>query len=159
MGKSMEVPKKTENKATICCCCSVTQSCPTHCNPTDYSTTASLSYTIFRSLLKFMSIESVMLSIWCSAAAFSFCLQSFPASGSFPMSQLFASDDQSTGASATASVLPMNIQSWFPLELTGFISLLSKGLSRVFSKTRIGKHQLFGTPASIHDYWENHSFN
>ena len=77
------------------------------------------------------------LSWWCfltssfSAARFSFCLQSFPASGAFPMSWLFAFDDQSIGASASASVLPMNMQGWFPLGLTGLISLQSKGLSRV----------------------------
>ena len=78
---------------------------------------------------------------------FSSCLQSFPASGSFPMSQLFASGDQSIGvsASASASVLPVNIQDLFPLGLTGLISLLSKGLSGVFSRTTVRKHQFFGT--------------
>ena len=90
---------------------------------------ASLSFTISRSLLKFMSIELVMLSnhliLWCP---FSFCLQSFPESGSFPVSKLFISGGQSFGASASASVLPVNIQGWFPLGLTGLISLLSKGL-------------------------------
>ena len=70
-------------------------------------------------------------TIWSSAIPFSSCPQSFPASGSFPTSQLFASGGQSTGASASVSVLPMNIQDWFPLGLTGLISLLSKGLSRV----------------------------
>ena len=69
------------------------------------------------------------------------CLQSFPASGSFPMSQFFASDDQSIGAPTL--VLPMNIQGWFPLGLPGFISLLSKGFSRVFSSTTIRNHQFF----------------
>ena len=95
---------------------------------------ASLSFTISRNLLKFMSIESVMPSnaISCSAALFSFCLQSFPASGSFPMSQLFISCGQSIGVSASTSVLPMNIQSWFPLRLTGLISLQSKGLPPLF---------------------------
>ena len=82
--------------------------------------------------------NSCPLGQWCHptnssfAAPFSFCLQSFPASGSFPMSQLFALGSQSIGASASASVLPMNIQGWFPLGLTGWISLQSKGLSRVF---------------------------
>ena len=76
---------------------------------------------------------------------FSSCPQSFPASGSSPMSQLFASGGQSIGASASASVLPMNIQGWFPLRLTGFISLESEGLSRVFCSTTVGKHQFFGT--------------
>ena len=94
---------------------------------------ASLSFTIW-SLLKLMSIESVMLSnISSSDAIFSSCPRSFPASGSFPVSQFFASGGPSTGASASASVLPVNIQGWFPLGLTGLISLLSKGLSRVFS--------------------------
>ena len=79
---------------------------------------------------------------------FSSCLQSFPASGSLPMSQFFASGGQSVGASASASVLPMYIQDWFPLELTGWISLQSKALSRVFSNTTIQKHQFFGTQLS-----------
>ena len=92
--------------------------------------------------------NSCPLSQWCyptmssSAAPFSSCPQSFPASGSFPMSQLFPSGGQSIGASA--SVLPVNIQGWFPLGLTGLISLLSKGLSRVLSNTTIWKHQFFG---------------
>ena len=90
-------------------------------------------------------------SQWChpaispSVAPFSSCLQSFPASGSFPMSQFFASGAQSTGASA--SVLPRNIQRWFPLGLTGFISFQSKGLSRVFSSTTVWKHQFFSKNA------------
>ena len=103
------------------------------------------------------------LTILSFATLFSFCLQSFPASGSFPMSRLFASGDQSTGASASASVLPMNIQDWFPLGWAGFISLQSKGLSRGFSSTTIQKHQFFSTQTSlysltsVHDYWKNHS--
>ena len=97
---------------------------------------ASLSFTVSWSLLKLMSSESVMPSkISFSVAPFSSCLQSFPASGSFQMSQLTASGGQSIGASAPASVLPMSIQGRFPLGLTGLISLLSKGLSRVFSST------------------------
>ena len=75
----------------------------------------------------------------------SFCLHSFPASGSFLMSQLFTSCGQSIGASALASILPMNIQGWFPLEFTDLISLQSKGLPRVFSSTTIRKHQFFCT--------------
>ena len=93
------------------------------------------------------------------------CLQSFPESRSFPMSWLFASGGQSIGVSTSASVLPMNIQGWFPLWLTGLISLLSKGLSRVFSSTTVWKYQfstlsfLYGPPlTSVHDYWKNHSF-
>ena len=87
-------------------------------------------------------VELVMLSTISSfAALFSFRLQSFPASGSFPVSQLFTSGGQSIGASALASVLPINTQGWFPLGLTGLISLLSKELSRVFSNTTVWKHQ------------------
>ena len=77
----------------------------------------------------------------------SFCLQSFPASGSLPMSQFFTSGGQRIGASASASVLPVNIQGWFPLVLTGLISLMSKGLSRVFSSNTVRKHQFFSTLA------------
>ena len=103
---------------------------------------ASLSSTMCRSLLKLMSTESVMPSnhlVLCHP--FSSCLQSFPASRSFLMSWLFASGGQSIEASA--SVLLINIQGWFPLELTGLISLQSKGLSRVFSSTTVQKHQFF----------------
>ena len=88
-------------------------------------------------------------SQWChptissSVIPISSCPQSFLASGSFQMSQLFASGGQSIGVSASASVLPMNIQNWFPLEWTGWISLQSKGLSRVFSNTTVQKHQFF----------------
>ena len=92
--------------------------------------------------------------------------QSFPASGSFPLSQLFPSHSQSIGALASASVLPMNILDWFPLGWTGWISLQSKGLSRVFSNTTVQKYHslvvsfLHGpTLTSIHDYWKNHSFD
>ena len=80
------------------------------------------------------------------------CLQSFPASGSFPVSQFFKSGGQSIGVSASASVLPMNIQDWFPLGLTGLISLQFKGLSRVFSNTTVRKHQFFSAQLSL---WYN----
>jgi len=94
---------------------------------------AYLSFTVSWSLLKLLSIESVMpFNHLILAACFS-CPQSFPASGSFPMRQLFASGGQSLGVSASASVLPINSQGWLPLGLAGWISLLSKGLSRVFS--------------------------
>ena len=83
------------------------------------------------------------------AVPFSSHLQSFPASGSFQMNQFFASDGQSIGALASASVLPMNIQDWLPLGLTGWISLQSKGLSRVFSNTTVQKHQFFGAQLSL----------
>ena len=107
---------------------------------------------------------------WChptissSVIPFSSCLQSFPALGSFPMSQLSASSGQSTGASASAPVLPINIQCWFPLGLAGLISLQSKGLSRVFSQFECInslKLRLLYDPTltSIHDYWKNHSFD
>ena len=102
--------------------------------------------------------NSCPLSWWCyltissSAALFS-CLQSFPASGSFAMSWLFPSGGQSLGTSA--SVLPMNIQDWFPLGLTGWISLQSKGLSRVFSSTTVQKHQSLYTTFSSCLSFEN----
>ena len=92
---------------------------------------------------------------WChptissSVIPFSSCLQSFPASGSFPLSQFVASGGQSTGASASASVLPMNIQDWFPLGWIGLISLQSKGLARVFFNTTIQKHQFFNAQPSL----------
>ena len=96
-------------------------------------------------------------SQWChpttssSVVPFSSCLQSFPASGSFPMNQ-FASGGQSIGASVSTSVLPTNIQDWFPLGWTGWISLQFKGLSRVFSNTTVQKHQFFGAQPSL---WSN----
>ena len=89
------------------------------------------------------------LSMLSSAAPFSFDFQSSPASGSFPMNQLFTSGGQSIGSSASASVLLLNNQDWFPLGLTGLISLLSKGLSRVFSSTTIQKHPFFGPQPSL----------
>jgi len=98
--------------------------------------------------------NSCPLSWWChpiissSVNPFSSCPQSFPASGSFPMSQLFASGGQSIGVSASTSVLPMNTQDWSPLGWTGWISLQSKRLSRVFSNTTVQKHQFFGAQLS-----------
>ena len=88
-------------------------------------------------------------TISSSAVPFTCCLQSFKASGSFPMSQYLTSGGQSIGDSASASVLPMNIQDWFPLRLTGLISLQSKGLSRVFLNTTVQKHQFFGAQISL----------
>ena len=106
--------------------------------------------------------NSCPLSQWChptissSVIPFSSCLQSFPASGSFPVNQLFPPGGQSIGASASASasapVLPMNIQDWFPLGWTGLISLLSSGLSRVFLNITVQKRQFFGTQPSL---WSN----
>ena len=101
------------------------------------------------SSLRLMFIESVMPSshlIFCWP--FSSCPQSLPASESFPMSQLFAKSGQSIRVSASASVLPMNTQDWSPLGWTGWISLKSKGLTRVFSNTTVQKHQLFGAQLS-----------
>ena len=117
--------------------------------------------------------DSCPLSRWChptilsSAIPFFSHLQSFPASGSFQMSQLFASGGQSIGVSASTSVLSMNTQDWSPLGWTGWISLQSKGLSRVFSNTTVQKHQFFGAQlffyspilTSLHDYWKNHNFD
>ena len=99
--------------------------------------------------------NSCPLSRWChptissSVVPFSSCPKSFPASGSFQTSQLFASGGQSIGVSASASVLPMNIQNWSPLGWTGLISLQSKGLSRVFSNTTVQKHQFFNAQLSL----------
>ena len=99
--------------------------------------------------------NSCPLSWWChptissSIVPFSSCLQSFPASGSFQISQFFSSGGQSIGASASASVLSMNFQDWFPLGLTGWISLQSKGFSRVFSNTTVQKHQFFSVQLSL----------
>ena len=179
-----------------CCCSSVAQSCQTFNDPMGCSTPGFPVLTIFQSLPKLMSIETVMssnyLTLGCpllllpsifpnirvfsnqsalhirwpicqnlcplrqwwhpttssSAAHFSSCPQSFPTSGSFPISWLFTSGGQSTRAST--SVLPMNIQGLFPLGLTGLISLLSKGLSRLFST--VWKHQVFCAQTSL---WSN----
>ena len=102
--------------------------------------------------------NSCLLSRWChpiissSVVPFSSCLQSFPASGSFLMSQFFASGGESIGVSASSWVFAMNIQDWFPLGLTGFISLQAKGLSKVFSNTTVQKHQFCGAQLSL---WSN----
>ena len=111
-------------------------------------------------------------SRWCcpniasSVIPFSFCPKYFPVSGSFTVTHLFASGGQNTGVSALASALPINIQDWFPLGLTGLISFLSKGLSRVCSSSTVQRHQFFGTQPFllssshiVHDYWENHKFD
>ena len=128
---------------------------------------ASLSITNYWSLLKLISIHSTMSS---AVIPFS-CLQSFPASGSFPMSWLFASGGQSTGDSASTSVLPMTIQGWFPLGWTGLIFLHSKGHSKVLITVWNTTSQfesisssvfslLYGaTLTSVHNYWKNHSFD
>ena len=126
---------------------------------------APLSSTISWSLLKFTFIGRWCdLGISSSTTPLSFCLQSVPASGSFSMSRLFASAGQSIGASVTD--FPMNIYGWYTLGLTGLISLLCKGLSKVFSSTVVRKHQFFSAQPSlwsnshiIPNYWKNHSFD
>ena len=145
-----------------CCCCLVTKSCLTHglqharlprpsLFPRAYSNTYPLS-------------QWCHPTIWSSVTPFSSCLQSFPASEAFPMSWLYAGG-QSIGVSASASVLPVNTQDWFPSGWTGWISLQSKGLSRVFSTTMIWKHPFFGAQHSLcsnshicTNCWKNHSF-
>ena len=122
--------------------CLVAQSCLTLCDPMDYSSPGSSVLHYLLELLKLMCVELMMpfnhLILCCP---FSSCLQSFPASRSFPVSRLFTKGGQSVGASGSASVLPMYIQDLFPLGLTGLISLLSRGLSRVFFSSTVGKHQ------------------
>ena len=114
---------------------------------------ASLSITSSWSLLKLMSIESVMPSNHLLLCHPLILLPSiFPASGSFPMSQFFTSSGQSIGVLASTSVLSMYIQDWFPFGLTGWISLQSKGCSRVFSNSTVQKHQFFGAQLSL---WSN----
>ena len=104
------------------------------------------------------------LSQWChpaissSVVPFSFCSQSLPASGSFPMSQLFAWDGQIIGVSASTSILPMNTQDWAPLGCTGWISLQSKGLSRVFSNTTVQQHQVFSALLSSQSNSHTHTW-
>ena len=110
---------------------------------------ASLSFTNSWSLLRLVSFELVMPSNHLILCCPLLLPQSFPVSGSFAVNQLFASGGQSIGASASASVLPMNIQDWFSLGLTGFISLQSRGLSRVFFNTTVQKHQFFSTQPSL----------
>ena len=128
---------------------------------------ASLSIANSWSSPKPMSIESVMPSTHLILGHSVLLLPSlFPRIRIFSVSLLFASSSQSIGASASASVLPMNIQDWSPLGWTGWISLQSKGLSRVFSNSTVQKHQFFSaqpsygpTLTSIHDHWKNHSFD
>ena len=132
-------------------CCSVTQLCLTLCDPMDCSTPGF-------PVLSGVSSNSHPLSRWChptissSVIPFSFCLHSFPVSGSFPKSQFFASGVQSIGASTSASLHPMDIQGWFSLGLTTLISFQSKSLSRVFSSTTIQRHNFFSVQTSL---WSN----
>ena len=129
---------------------SVTQSCPTLCDPMNHSTPG---LPVHLQLLRFTQTHvhwiGMPSSISPSAVPFSSCPQSLPASGSFPMSQLFPWGGHSTGVSASTSVLPMNTEDWSPLRWTGWISLQSKELSRVFSNTIVQKHQFFGAQLSL----------
>ena len=139
-------------------CCCLTLSCvQLFVTPWTAACQASLSFTISQSLFRLVSTESVM-----PFSVIPFCLPSFPASGSFPMSQFFASGGWSIGVSASTWVLPMNTQNWPPLGWTGWIFLQSKGLWRVFSNTTVQRHLFFGTHPfllSSSDYWNNHSSN
>ena len=146
---------------------SVTQSCPTLCDPMNCS-----ARPLCPSPTPGVHSDSHPLSPWCHPAIsslvipFSSCPQSLPASESFPMSQLFAWGGQSIGVLASASVLPMNTQGWFPLGWIGWISLRSKGLSRVFFNTTVQKHQFFCAQLSLQSnshihtwHWKNHSLD
>ena len=144
----------------------VNQSCLTLCNPMDYSTPG---FPVFHFLPESGQIHAHWVSVAIptvssSVIPFFSSPQSFPEPGSFPMSWLFASGGQSIGTSASA--LPMNSQGWFHLGLTGLISLLFKGFSRVFPCTTIQKHQfcsvqhcLCPTLTSVHDYWKHQRFD
>ena len=132
------------------CCCSVTKSCPTLSVSMNCSTSG---FPVLHYLPEYAQthVHWVSDAIQPShpVTLFSSCLQSFPGSGSFPVNQLFTSADQRIGASASAPILPMNIQGWFPLGLTGLSSLQPKGLSKVFSIITVWKHKFFGTQPSL----------
>ena len=147
---------------------SVAQSCLTLCDPMDCSTPG---FPVHHQLSELTQthvhwVGDAIQPSHSLVVPFFSCLQPFPASGSFPMSQFFESGGQSIAVSASASALPMNIQDWFSLGWTCWIYLLSKGLSKVFSKTTVQKHHplapsFFHIPnlTSIHDYWKNNSFD
>ena len=147
--KKIKVQKKTNNMP-YCCHCSVVKLCLTLCSPMDCSTPG---LPVHHHLLE-SNPNSCPLSRWrhptisFSVLPFSSRLQSFPASGSFQMSQFFTLGGQSIRVSASTSVHPMNTQDWSPLGWTGWISLEPKGLSRVFSNTTVQKHQFFGDQLS-----------
>ena len=149
-------PESEWQNPTVCgIISSVAQLCPTLCDPTDCSTPGFLPCP---SPTLRASTNPCPLSRWChptissSVVPFSSCPQSFPTSGSFPVGQLFTSSGQNNGASALASVFPVNIQDWFPLKWTGLIFLQPKGLWRVFSDTIVQKHQFFSAQLSL---WSN----
>ena len=150
----------------INCCCSVVHSCLNLCNPRDCSTPSfpvlHCLPELFQSHVHWPMMPSNHL-ILCHSLLLLFLI--FPAFGSIPISQLFASSGQSIVSSISASVLLVSVQGWFLLRLTGLISLQSKRLSRVFSSSTVWKHQFFSIQLSlwsnsgIHDYWKNHSFD
>ena len=153
-------------------CCSAAQLCLTLCEPVDCQHTRHTLHHLHYLHYVWVCSDICALNWWChptimsSVIPFSSCPQSFPASGSFEISRLFASGGQSIGVSASASVLPKNTQNWSPLGWTGWISLQSKGLSRVFSNTTVQKHQFFGAQPSsqsnshIHTHHrKNHSLD
>ena len=148
---SMKIKVSMVRVAECGCCLSVAQSCPILWDPMNGSMPV---FPVLHYLPEFAQTHVH----WVGDAIYSshplqlplpLCLQSFPASGSFPMSQLSVPGGQSIGASARAAVLSMNIQGWFPLGVIGLISLLSRGLSRVFSSARVWKHQFFGSQPSL----------
>ena len=145
-----EIPNFQHKGTDGGCFCSVIKLCPALGDPMDCSTPGFPVLHYLHNLLKFMSIKSIMPTNHLSLCQpFLSYPQSFQTSGSFPMSWHFTSGGQSIGALASASVLPMNSQDWFSLGLTGLISSLSKGLSRVFSSATVQKHQFFGTQLSL----------
>ena len=140
-------------------CSSVTQLCLTLCDQRDCSMPG---FPVHHQLAEHAQnhvhqVGELPTISTSSVVPFSSCLQSFPASGSFPMTQFFTSGGQSIGVSSSASIFPMNIQDWFPLGLTSLISLKSKGLSKVFSITTVQKHQLLSTKLSSWSYPQIHT--
>ena len=138
---------------------SVAQSCLTLCNLMDCSTSGLPVHHQLPELTQTHAhwvSDAIQLSH--PVVPFSSCLQSFPTSRSFPMSQFFTSGGQSIGVSPSTWVLPMNIQDWFPLGWTGWISLLSKGLSRAFSNTTVQKHQFFAAQLSLYSSSHIHTW-
>ena len=148
-GRAWPFKRMTQPKDTTSTCCSITQSCLTL-----WLRELQHARLPCPSPCPGICSNPCPLSWWChptissSVYPFSSHLQSFPASGSFQLSQFSVSGGKSIGVSASASVLPMNIQDWFPLGWTGWISLQSKGLSRVFCNTTVQKHQFFGAQLS-----------
>ena len=157
-GFAISVQHCTRDSNQSNCCGSITKSCPTLCSTMNIQHSMQHSRLPYSSLSPGVCSNSCPLSQWChptissSVIPFSSCPQSFPASGSFPVSWLFTSGGQNIGASALAPVLPMNTQGRFPLGLTGLICLWSKGLSRVFSSTTAQKHPSLWSNSHIHTW-------